>query len=247
MMNLKPKVLFFSGAGLSAGSGIPTFRDTDGLWEKYDLDMVCNESTWKKNRKLVHEFYSSRRMALNSVKPNKAHELISQYQKDTRFDIINITQNVDDLLERAGCDNVLHVHGKLTEMKCESCGNIWDIGYVEWTENDKCPKCDSVKGVRPNIVMFGGVALNYSKMYKAFESLSTFDNVIMIGTSGSVIPPKYILSRCKNTPAFLFTLDIAQCDNKELFTDIIIGPVENTLEDKFNELIAYIDVLLSST
>ncbi len=193
------KILIFSGAGISAESGISTFRDSNGLWEKHNIEDICNQNTWKKNFKLVHSFYNQRRKQLNSVQPNEAHKTVARIQKKYKEDCYVITQNVDDLFERAGCTDVVHVHGELTKLECTACGHIWDIGYKEFnTSLDKCPKCGSLKGVKPFIVFFGGQSPQYINMYRAFEVCKNRGSiVIVIGTMGNVVPVESLL---ENTP-----------------------------------------------
>lgn len=181
------KIIIFSGAGISAQSGIKTFRDSDGLWEKHRIEDVCNQSTWIQNYELVHKFYNQRRLQLAEVKPNLAHEIIAEIQNDYPEECIIITQNVDDLFERAGCKNVIHVHGELTKMECQSCFEIYEIGYKEHTKDDKCPKCSS-QNIKPYIVFFGGQAPKYMEMYQAFEHLQNEDSIaVVIGTLGNVV------------------------------------------------------------
>jgi len=134
----KPKIVIFSGAGLDAPSGIRTFRDANGLWNEHKIEDVCSESSWKKNFNLVHSFYNQRRTDLKNVEPNHAHKVIKRitdkYGKDT---VLNVTMNVSDLQERVDLE-CLHVHGELTKMQCEACGNNWDIGYNEFNpETDR--------------------------------------------------------------------------------------------------------------
>lgn len=179
-----PRLIVFSGAGLSADSGISTFRDDDGLWENHSIDVVANGYTWRSNFNEVREFYNDRRVALADVMPNAAHHQIARWQSE--FNTVIMTQNIDDLLERAGCTDVIHLHGKLTEMQCVACGEVWDIGYAQWGEADRC-RCNSLKGVRPNVVFFNENAPLYSKMYKTFRELGRDDCVVVIGTSGQVI------------------------------------------------------------
>ncbi len=176
-------VMILSGAGLSAESGIRTFRDHDGLWEEYDVMTVCSTEGWQKDRELVTRFYNARRKDLADKKPNAAHFAIAQLQKKYPGQIWNLTQNVDDLLERAGCEEVIHLHGTLRDLRCESCGHVWDIGYTEQTEHDCCPRCESAQ-VRHNVVMFGESAPMYRKIYEAVAASQLF---VAIGTSGQVI------------------------------------------------------------
>ena len=181
------KILIFSGAGISAESGIKTFRDADGLWENYAIEDICNQQTWVQNYDLVHNFYNQRRVQLSSVEPNFAHEIVASIQKKYPQDCIIVTQNVDDMFERAGCTNVIHVHGELTKMECVSCQNVFDIGYKEFKVGDTCPKCSS-DTIKPFVVFFGGSAPKYMDMYDAFRHLQNeYSIAVVIGTLGNVV------------------------------------------------------------
>lgn len=177
------KVMILSGAGLSAESGIRTFRDHDGLWEEYNVMDVCSTEGWEKDRELVTRFYNARRKDLADKEPNRMHRTIAELTRRYPGQIWNLTQNVDDLLERAGCEEVIHLHGTLRDLRCESCGHVWDIGYTEQTVHDCCPRCESAQ-VRHNVVMFGEPAPMYRKIYEAVNDSGLF---VAIGTSGQVI------------------------------------------------------------
>jgi len=177
------KVMIISGAGLSAESGISTFRDSDGLWENYDVMQVCSTQGWENDRELVSNFYNARRKDLETKEPNKAHKTLAELEQKYPHQIIHLTQNVDNLLEKAGCQEVVHLHGTLTDLRCESCGHIFDIGYAEQNEHDACPRCQS-SAVRHNVVMFGESAPEYTKIYQAISECDLF---VAIGTSGQVI------------------------------------------------------------
>lgn len=181
------KILIFSGAGISADSDIKTFRGENGLWENHAIEDICNQQTWLRNYDLVHEFYNQRRVQLNSVKPNLAHEVVASIKEKYQDDCIIITQNVDDLFERAGCKNVIHVHGELTKMECTSCQHVFDIGYKEFKAGERCPKCSS-EHIKPFVVFFGGQAPKYMDMYDAFRHLQNEDSIaVVIGTLGNVV------------------------------------------------------------
>ena len=187
------KILIFTGAGLSAESGISTFRDNeDGLWTKYNPDIVCNIHVFKKNRNLVFDFYNERRIGLPSLSPNKAHLGIAEIQKKYGKDNVKIyTQNIDDFLERAGCEDVVHVHCKFTDMTCLNCEHTWDVGYSPYELNMPCLRCGSLEDVKPGVVFFGEPAPKYAEMFSTFGK-SRNDIIIVIGTSGEVVPLKYI-------------------------------------------------------
>jgi len=180
------KVLILSGAGLSAESGISTFRDSGGLWEEYDVTVVCNYDSLQKNEALTIEFYDKRRKELEDKEPNYAHKVIAQLKKDFPNDIAVITQNVDNLFEKAGmsAEEVIHLHGFMTEVRCQSCGEVIDIGYekLESSNDGYCRGCGDK--LRPNIVFFGESAPLYVKLNEHIQDCELF---IVIGTSGEVI------------------------------------------------------------
>jgi NAD-dependent deacetylase len=189
---MKKKIVIFSGAGVSRESGILTFRDNkDGLWNNHSIDQVATPEGWRKDRSLVLNFYNERRKQLPDVLPNDAHKAIADLEKE--FDVTVITQNVDDLHERAGSTNIIHLHGELTKArgsiynhKPSLADNVIDIGYNEINIGDKCPVTGSQ--LRPHIVWFGeypfGVELAYKEIAEA-------DYLIIVGTSlqiGYTIP-----------------------------------------------------------
>jgi len=181
-------LIILSGAGLSADSSVPTFRSQNGLWMNHDINVVCNYSTWKDNFDQVHTFYNNLRTLLTTVEPNPAHYLIAEWEKRYGERVISLTANVDDLLERAGCQNTLHLHGFLPNMQCTACGNIWNVAYKAWDcVNDRCPKCNSRRGVKPGVVFFNEGAKEYIRLNKVFRELAPADTVLVIGTSGQVI------------------------------------------------------------
>ncbi len=177
------KVMILSGAGLSAESDISTFRDSDGLWETYDVMEVCSTQGWQKNRKLVTDFYNARRMELAEKEPNAAHFALAELERKYPGRVWNLTQNVDNMMEKAGCREVIHLHGTLRDLRCESCGHVFDIGYRAQKADETCPCCGS-SDVRHNVVMFGESAPEYRHIYEAVDDCDLF---VAIGTSGRVI------------------------------------------------------------
>ena len=187
LANAKPppslkKVLILSGAGISAESGVRTFRDSDGLWEEYDVMEVCSVEGFARNPKLVADFYDARRKDLESKEPNLAHDMVSRLKRKYPTQIDILTQNVDDLFERAGCSEVVHLHGTLTQLRCEKCKTVFDIGYKNQVDAI-CPVCQSTN-IRHNVVMFGEEAPMYQKLQQSIDECDVF---IVIGTSGNVI------------------------------------------------------------
>lgn len=175
------KLVILSGAGVSKESGINTFRDAGGLWEQYDIEEVASINGWYKNPSLVLEFYNARRRQLQQVEPNLAHTLIVQLEE--RFDVTVITQNVDNLHERAGSSKVIHLHGELTKARGEHNEEpVIEIGYNDINPGDKAPGGDRL---RPHIVWFGEAVPMISI---AAEIVAEADILLIIGTSMNVYP-----------------------------------------------------------
>ncbi len=175
------RLMILSGAGLSAQSGISTFRESDGLWENYDVMEVCSAQGWRLDRDKVTRFYNARRKDLEDKVPNSAHKTLAALEK--RYSVIHLTQNVDDLMERAGAKNLIHLHGTLRDLRCEACHKSFDIGYRAQKDQEQCPYCGA-QSIRHNVVMFGESAPNYRYIY---ETIANSDIFIAIGTSGQVI------------------------------------------------------------
>ena len=188
------KVYILSGAGLSAESGIRTFRDSDGLWEEYKIEEVCSTQGWADDRQKVSDFYDARRADLESKEPNYAHKALAKLKEQYMDNIVMLTQNVDNMLEKAGCKEVLHLHGTLTDLRCESCGEVFDVGYSP-QEGKICPVCES-DDIRHNVVMFGESAPMYVHINKLY---SEADMAVVIGTAGAVINTAYIAQGVDNS------------------------------------------------
>jgi len=188
------KIYILSGAGISAESGIKTFRDNDGLWENYSVEEVCSVQGWEADRQKVSDFYDARRADLEDKEPNVAHYALAQLKKKYPNNIVMLTQNVDNLLEKAGCEEVIHLHGTLTDLRCESCETVFEVGYAV-QEGKHCPACDS-DNVRHNVVMFGEDAPKY-----AFLSVltTTADMLVVLGTSGQVINTASLAQQVSNS------------------------------------------------
>ncbi|MBD3789368.1 MAG: NAD-dependent deacetylase [Campylobacterales bacterium] len=185
-MNEK-KVYILSGAGLSAESGIRTFREADGLWEEYPVEEVCSVQGFARNRQKVLDFYDNLRINLEDKKPNRAHQGLATIKNKYPDHIVMLTQNVDDMLERAGCQDVIHLHGTLVDLRCENCEEVFRIGYR--SQNGLCcPACGSEQ-IRHNVVMFKEAAPAYIYLRDLYEEA---DMVVVIGTSGYVIDTAYM-------------------------------------------------------
>lgn len=181
---MKKKIAIFSGAGLDRESGVLTFRDCkDGLWNNHKIEDVATPEGWRKDRKKVLEFYNERRQQMPEVVPNDAHKALVTLEE--HFDVINVTQNVSDLLERAGAKNVIHLHGELTkargcfyDSKSSPLDNIVDVGYNDINIGDMCTVSGSQ--LRPHIVWFGEMPFGVDRAYQAVRNA---DILLIVGTS----------------------------------------------------------------
>ena len=183
-------IVVFTGAGISAESGLGTFRDSNGLWDNYKIEEVATPQAFKDNPALVLEFYNIRRRQLLKSSPNIAHKAINKLEEKYKLNII--TQNIDDLHERSGTINVLHLHGKLTESKSTFNNEIYEIYGSELNIGDTC---QNGKQLRPNVVWFGEDVPN---MEIAIEMVKNADIFIVIGTSLNVYPAASLLNFTKN-------------------------------------------------
>lgn len=197
---MSKRILVFSGAGVSAESGVKTFRDYDGLWENHRIEDVATPEAWNRNQKLVLDFYNQRRRQLNEVFPNEAHIAIAELEKNYQVDVV--TQNVDDLHERAGSTKVVHLHGELKKARSTRDKSL----IYNWEEDlNAGDKCELGSQLRPHIVWFGE-ALNQDFLLSAKNAAEQADICIIVGTSLLVFPaaeiPFYIQQNCK-----LFVID----------------------------------------
>lgn len=202
-----PKLYIFSGAGLSAESGIRTFRKNTAsgkaMWDEYDLDVVCNFQAFPEHFAETHEFYNKRRQELATVEPNRAHKAIAELYWEFPGQVINVTTNVDDLLERAGIndEDVIHLHGKITEMNFGNSGkyddaiHTLDIGYSRFPYEVGEWVCELPNGsiktfayAKPNVVFFGENAPMYLEMERIIDSIHADDTAIVVGCSNIVVP-----------------------------------------------------------
>ena len=195
---MKKHLVILTGAGVSAESGFATFRDTGGLWEQYDVNDVASIEGWYRNRKLVLELYNQRRAQLKDAKPNAAHVAMAELEKDFRVDVI--TQNVDNLHERAGSTRVLHLHGELTKVRpengiydrTESEAEVIDVGYRPVILGDLAPNGSQL---RPHIVFFGEAVPNISK---AIDLVEQADILLIVGSSLQVYPAAGLYRYARN-------------------------------------------------
>ena len=202
----KPRVVVLTGAGISAESGIRTFRATDGLWEEHRVEDVATPEGFARNPELVQTFYNDRRRQLQSpeIAPNAAHLALAKLEEALGDRFLLVTQNIDNLHERAGSQRVLHMHGELLKVRCVSSGQVLD-----WTEDltpdDRCTCCQFPSALRPHVVWFGEMPLGMEQIYQALEQADYF---IAIGTSGHVYPAAGFVHEAKLQGAHTVELNL---------------------------------------
>lgn len=203
---MKKKLIILTGAGISAESGIKTFRDSDGLWEGHNVMDVATPEGWHKNQNLVLDFYNQRRRQLHEVKPNRGHEILAELEK--YFDVHIITQNVDDLHERAGSSNVLHLHGQLLKVRSTKNQNY----ILDWKDDLNLGDFDqNGNQLRPHIVWFGEAV---PAMEEAINLAEQADFFAVIGTSLQVYPAAGLIDYTNfNVPVFYIDPKPAQIPN----------------------------------
>lgn len=229
------KVIILSGAGLSASSGISTFRDKDGLWENHDINEICMVGCLNWNYEATINFYNQRREDIKDKKPNNAHKMIARLKEKYPNIIEVITQNVDDLLEKAKCEDIIHLHGFLQELRCMSCDDIVNIEYdMQNSTNSICKKCGAK--MRPNIVFFGEAAPMYEKLYEVLEDCGL---LVVVGTSGNVIDVSY-LSRFAQK-SILNNLEPSSAIREECFDKIYYEDANSAYEKIEKDIEEYIN------
>ena len=177
-------IVILTGAGISAESSLATFRAADGLWEGHRVEDVATPEAFERDPALVHDFYDARRAKLDTVQPNDAHRALARLDSEWRGELLLVTQNVDDLHERAGSSRLLHMHGELRKGWCLACSErfVWD---GPMGEGASCPACNRVGRVRPDIVWFGEMPYAMDRVEDALQRCDLF---VSIGTSGAVYP-----------------------------------------------------------
>ncbi len=177
-------IVILTGAGISADSGLATFRGADGLWEGHRVEDVATPEAYRRDPALVHQFYDARRARLGEVEPNAAHHALARLDAEWRGELLIVTQNVDDLHERAGAKRLLHMHGELSSGWCLACDDRFPW-QGPMGEGASCPACQVTGQVRPDIVWFGEMPYEMKRIERALQAADLF---VSIGTSGAVYP-----------------------------------------------------------
>lgn len=219
------ELIVFSGAGISAESGLSTFRDNGGLWENFKVEQVATYLNWKDRFNTIHDFYNMRRKDCEKAEPNLAHKTIASWEK--KYNLKNLTQNIDTLFEKAGCSNVFHLHGKIDEMHCDQCGQRWNIGFRNYDPEIDICQCGCKKKIKPNVVFFGEFAPLYKVLYKSFTNLSSDDVVVVVGTSSQVININKLL---ENTPCTKINVNMQHSGTNVYDHEFIGTATENIMK-----------------
>lgn len=184
MIGPDSNIVILTGAGMSAESGVATFRDAGGLWEGHRVEEVASPAGFAHDPELVHEFYNQRRAQLKTVEPNAGHEALARLERQWHGGFLLVTQNVDDLHERAGSEYLVHMHGELLKARCEDCGAV--LGWSrDLSSGSRCRACGTIGSLRPHIVWFGEYPLEMDRITTALKKADLF---VSIGTSGVVYP-----------------------------------------------------------
>lgn len=216
-------IVILTGAGISAESGLGTFRDEDGLWAQHRIEDVATPEAFVRNPALVHTFYNARRVQAAEAMANAAHTALARLQQAWSGTVMLVTQNVDGLHEKAGSE-VVHMHGELSRALCAACDHRWDAA-PEMSLADTCPACGA-HAVRPDVVWFGEMPYH---MERIFEALQTCDLFAAIGTSGQVYPAAGFVEEAFQAGAATVELNLRDSDMSHAFADHITGPASDTV------------------
>lgn len=220
---MQDTIVILTGAGVSAESGIATFRASDGLWENHRIEDVATPEGFIADPDLVHDFYNARRAKAAEATPNAAHIALADLQKHFDGDVMIVTQNVDDLHERGGAD-VLHMHGSLNSALCAKCDARWTAPHVMQT-SDACPRCNA-RTTRPDIVWFGEMPYHMDEILSRLETCTIF---AAIGTSGQVYPAAGFVQQAKDLGAETIEINLEATGSQYMFDRQITGKATQTV------------------
>ncbi|MEQ8410024.1 MAG: NAD-dependent deacylase [Erythrobacter sp.] len=208
------RIVILTGAGISAESGIDTFRDAGGLWERHRIEDVATPEGFARNPDLVFGFYDARRAALKSVEPNPAHRALARLEAEFPGELLLVTQNVDDLHERGGSRDVLHMHGELSSALCTACEMRSPLD-VPLLDRPACPVCQAPT-LRPDVVWFGEMPYRVERIYAALGECDLF---VSIGTSGAVYPAAGFVQEALMNGARTLELNLEPSEGSRFFTE----------------------------
>lgn len=236
-MRSSANIVVLTGSGISAESGLSTFRENGGLWDQHRVEDVATPEAFARDPNLVQRFYNARRARLNEVGPNEAHYALArleQHQNDTgRGSLLIVTQNVDNLHETAGSKNVLHMHGELRKVRCRACGSV--ITWLQDVEQSTpCPTCGQAPALRPHIVWFGEMPFHLNEIDNALQHADLF---VSIGTSGNVYPAAGFVSMVRAIGrAHTLELNLQPSETHSQFAEARHGPATDVVANWVNEI-----------
>ena len=234
MLSKYRSIVVLTGAGVSAESGLKTFRDNDGLWENHRVEDVCTPEAFENNPEVVHRFYNERRaQLLTQANPNRAHIALAQFEQRFSGQFTLVTQNVDNLHEQSGSQNVLHMHGELLKVRCTRCQQavVW---RKSTNQNSVCVFCQNAGSVRPDIVWFGEVPMLMDQIEAALRHCDLF---IAVGTSGNVYPAAGFVNFAAAYGAHTVELNLEPSAGQSHFAEHHYGLASDTLEQYFAQFV----------
>lgn len=234
------RIVILTGAGISAESGLGTFRDAGGIWAQYDLEEVATPEGFARDPAKVHAFYNARRENCRSAEPNAAHHALARLQAARPGRVLIVTQNVDDLHDRAGAEagadpaDLIHMHGELAGALCAVCDHRWPWGEEAMTLQSTCPACGG-HTVRPDVVWFGEYPYRMEEISAALAGCRLFAS---IGTSGAVYPAAGYVAEARAAGARTLELNLEPSEGAELFHEARLGPATRIVPDWVDEVLA---------
>lgn len=234
-MNGFRNIVILTGAGVSAESGIQTFRDSDGLWEEHRIEDVATPEAYARDPDMVHRFYDARRESIQTKQPNAAHEALAQLDAAWGGDFLLVTQNVDDLHERAGSKRLIHMHGEHLKALCTACDNRSEV-IGPLISRPACPHCGMSGYMRPDVVWFGEMPYQMDEIYAA---LARCDLFVSIGTSGHVYPAAGFVREARSHGARTLELNMEPSEGSVWFHDSYHGPATQIVPQWVHRLLGF--------
>jgi NAD-dependent deacetylase len=231
-----PSIVVLTGAGISKESGLDTFRDADGIWAKVRIEDVATPEAFARDPDRVHAFYNARRRGLlrPDVAPNAAHRALARLEAEWQGGVLLVTQNIDDLHERAGSQNLRHIHGEMLKARCSICGNV-----LGWTKDLDirlaCTACAEIGGMRPHVVWFGEMPFHLDEVYAALGACELF---ISIGTSGNVYPAAGFVAEARAAGAHTVELNLEPSEGRSHFAECVYGQAGKIVPEYVDRLLA---------
>ncbi len=226
------KIVILTGAGISAESGLGTFRDEGGLWSQHRIEDVATPEGFARDPALVQGFYNARRVQAAKAEPNPAHRALARLQQDWPGEVVIVTQNVDCLHETGGAQDVIHMHGILAGALCAACGHRW-TAPPEMSVGEPCPAC-AAPTARPDVVWFGEMPYHMDTIYDHLAGAAIFAS---IGTSGQVYPAAAFVHEAAMSGARTVELNLEPSTGASNFDDVILGPASETVPQWVGELL----------